>query len=100
MPKALGEYGKGKYQEVSSQILDLLSKATKPASINEIYKKVGRDLSKMTELSDIMKSLVYTEKVQIMTILGKQGYMSRHTESKEWPSTLVDESFLTREERN
>ena len=100
MPKALGEYGKGKYQEVSSQILDLLSKATKPASINEIYKKVGRDLSKMTELSDIMKSLVYTEKVQIMTILGKQGYMSRHTESKEWPADLVDESFLTREERN
>jgi hypothetical protein len=99
MPKALGEYGKGKYQEVSSQILDLLSKATKPASINEIYKKVGRDLSKMTELSDIMKSLVYTEKVQIMTILGKQGYVSKHILGAEWPIDLVDEKYLTKEER-
>lgn len=100
MSKALGEYGKGKYQEVSSQILDILSKATKPTSINEIYKKVGRDLSKMTELSDIMKSLVYTDKVQIMTIMGKQGYMSKHTEGKEWSSDLIDERFLTKEERN
>jgi hypothetical protein len=85
MPKALGEYGKGKYQEVSSQILDLLNRATKPMSINELYKKVGRDLSKITELSDVMKGLVYSEKVQILTITGKQGYMSRHTEGKEWP---------------
>lgn len=100
MPKALGEYGKGKYQEVSSQILDILNRATKPMSINEIYKKVGRDLSKMTELSDIMKSLGYSEKVQVITIAGKQGYMSRHVEGKDWPSELIDESFLTREERN
>jgi hypothetical protein len=100
MPFALGEYGKGKYQEVSSQILDLLNRATKPLSINEIYKKVGRDLSKMTELSDIMKSLVYTERVQIMTILGKQGYMSKHIESKSWASDLIDPKFLTKEERD
>lgn len=100
MPKALGEYGKGKYQEVSSQILDLLNRATKPMSINELYKKVGRDLSKITELSDVMKGLVYSEKVQILTITGKQGYMSRHTEGKEWPAELIDESFLTKEERS
>lgn len=99
MPKALGEYGKGKYQEVSNQVLDLLSKATKPISINEVWKKVGRDLSKMTELSEIMKSLIYSDKVQIITMLGKQGYMSKHIEGRGWPEGLVDESFLTKEER-
>lgn len=99
MPKALGEYGKGKYQEVSSQILEILSKATRPASINDLYKKVGRDLSKMTELSDIMKSLVYTERVQILTIGGKQGYMSKHLETKQWSPDLYNEGLLTEEER-
>jgi hypothetical protein len=54
----------------------------------------------MTELSDIMKSLVYTERVQIMTILGKQGYMSKHIESKSWASDLIDPKFLTKEERD
>lgn len=100
MPKALGEYGKGKYQEVSTQVLDILSKATKPYSINELYKKVGRDLSKMTELADIMKSLAYGDRVQIITIAGKQGYMSKHSTGKEWPHELYDESLLTKEERN
>jgi hypothetical protein len=46
-----------------------------------------------------MKSLVYTEKVQIMTILGKQGYVSKHILGAEWPIDLVDEKYLTKEER-
>jgi hypothetical protein len=98
MPKALGEFGKGKYSEVSSHILDILSKTTEPKTINQIFKSVGRDLTKITELSDIMKNLVYADKVQIITIAGKQGYMSKHTEGKEWDPSLIDESFLTEEE--
>ncbi len=99
MPKALGEFGKGKFQEVASAVLDILSKQTVPASINELYKKVGRDLSKMTELADIMKGLVYSDKVRVHTIAGKQGYMTHHTEGKQWPSALINEDFLTMEER-
>lgn len=100
MPKALGEFGKSKYSEVSNNILDILHKSTRPYAINELYKKVGKDLTKITELSDIMKSLVYTEKVQIITIAGKQGYMPLQIAAKEWPAELLDESFLTNEERN
>ena len=99
MPKALGEFGKGKFQEVASAVLDILSKTVTPVSINELYKKVGRDLTKMTELADIMKGLVYSDKVRVHTIAGKQGYMTHHTEGKQWPSDLIDESFLTMEER-
>lgn len=100
MPRSLGEFGKGKYNEVSGVILEILSKATKPMSINEIFKKVGRDLSKMTELSDIMKSLWHAEKVTIKTINGKQGYMSNFAVSKIWPQDLITEDYLTNQERD
>lgn len=100
MPKALGEFGKSKYSEVSNNILDLLHKTHKPLSINDIFKKVGKDLTKITELSDIMKSLVYSEKVQIVTIAGHQGYMPLQIAAKEWPSDLINESYLTAEERS
>ena len=100
MPKALGEYGKSKHSDVSNAIMNILSAATKPVTITEPFKKVGKDLTKMTELSDIMKNLVYADKVQIITIKGHQGYMPIHTAGKEWPSDLIDESVLTEEERN
>lgn len=100
MPKALGEFGKGKYNEVSGAVLDILSRCTKPMSMNELFKKVGRDLSKMTELADIMKSLQYGDKVQIITVMGKQGYMAKHTIGGSWPDDLIDESLLLPEERN
>lgn len=100
MPKALGEFGKSKYSEVSNNILDLLHKTHKPLSINDIFKKVGKDLTKITELSDIMKSLVYSEKVQIVTIAGHQGYMPLQIAAKEWPADLINEAYLTAEERS
>ena len=100
MPKALGEFGKSKYSEVSNSIIDILHKAIKPLSINDIFKKVSKDLTKITELSDIMKSLIYSEKAQVITIAGKQGYMPLHIATKEWESDLIDESILTAEERS
>lgn len=99
MPKALGEFGKGKYQEVSSSILDILGKATMPYTMNELWKKVGRDLAKMTELAEVMKNLLYSDRVQVQTVKGKQGYMSKHTEGKQWAKDLIDEKYLTEEEK-
>lgn len=98
MPKALGEFGKGKYQEVSSSILDILGKATTPYTMNELWKKVGRDLAKMTELAEVMKNLLYSDRVQVLTVKGKQGYMGKHTEGKQWAPELINEKYLTAEE--
>lgn len=101
MPKALGEFGKSKYSEVSNNILDILHKAIHPLTVNELYKKVGKDLTKITELSDIMKGLIYADKVQIITdAKGKQGYMPKVVLGKEWSEELIDLSYLTKEERN
>lgn len=98
MPKALGEFGKSKNSDVANSIMDILSTSVKPLSINELFKKVHKDISKMSELSDVMKNLTYSDKVQVVTIAGKQGYLPLHIETKSWHSSLIDESFLTPEE--
>lgn len=99
MPKALGEFGSSKYNKVSSAILEILNKRSKPVSPNELWKLVGRDLTKMTELSEIMKNLILSDKAQVITVATKQGYMSKVVAAKEWPAHLVDNSLLTTQER-
>jgi galactokinase/mevalonate kinase-like predicted kinase len=98
MPKALGEYGKSKYSDVSHDILESLSSAVKPLTMNEIFKLVSKDLTKITELADILKNLLAAEKIQIVNVRGKQGYMTRVNETKRWDPSLLNESFLTEEE--
>ncbi len=98
MPKALGEFGKSKYSDVSHAVLEHLSKLTKPASLNDLWKLVAKDLNKITELADVMKNLKEAGKVQIITIKGKQGYMPCHQESHTWDPSLLVENFLSPEE--
>lgn len=99
MPKSLGEFGKSKYSEVSNTIIDLLSHSTKPVTMNQLWKAVAKDLSKITELGDIMKNLMHAGKVQVITLNNVQGYMPLHQETVKWDSSLLNESFLTPEER-
>ena len=98
MPKALGEFGKSRYSDVSHDILESLGNATRPYTMNEIFKLVSKDLTKITELSDILKNLLAAEKIQVVTVKGKQGYMTRVSETKRWDASLLNESFLTAEE--
>lgn len=98
MPKALGEFGKSKYSDTAHIVLDALAHTTKPMTINEIFKVVARDLSKISELSDIIKNLMAAEKIQVVTIKGKQGYMPLHKEIKEWDKSLLNLDFLLPEE--
>lgn len=100
MPKALGEFGKSKYSNVSNMIVEYLSHCHKPVTMTELWKLVAKDLSKVAELGDIMKNLQHSEKVQIVTMKDKQGYMSKVQESKKWSSSLIDEEYLTIEERS
>lgn len=98
MPKALGEFGRSKYSEVSNVILDVLSKTLKPMTHNEIWKVVSKDLTKTSELGDILKGMMAAGKVQVVTLLGKQGYMPLHEEIKEWDPQLLVHDFLTEKE--
>ena len=98
MPKALGEFGKSRYSDVSHDIIESLGNATRPYTMSDIFKIVSKDLTKITELSDILKNLLAAEKIQVVTVKGKQGYMTRVSETKRWDASLLNESFLTAEE--
>jgi hypothetical protein len=98
MSKSLGEFGKSRYSDSAHTILEALAHTTKPMTINEIFKLVARDLSKPSEVSDIIKNLMAAEKVQVITVKGKQGYMPLHKEVKEWDPSLLNKEFLFNEE--
>ena len=98
MPKALGEFGRSKHADNSHSILEILGHTTKPLTVNEIYKQVAKDISDVRDLSTILKNLLTAEKIQVVTIKGKQGYMVLHKPIVEWDPSLINQSFLTVEE--
>lgn len=99
MPKALGEFGKSRYSEVSNEILQWMNKRSKPASVNDIFKAVSRSISKLPELQEVLANLKAAEKIQTVTVAGKTGYMTRHVEAPEWKKSLLDFNWLTPEEQ-
>jgi hypothetical protein len=66
--------------------------------MNDLWKVVAKDLSKINELGDIIKNLMAAEKIQVVTIKGKQGYMPLFKERTVWDTSLLNTSFLRDEE--
>ena len=99
MPKGLGEFGKSKFSDVSNTIMNLLGATHKPLSHSELWKEVAKDLSDVKDLGTVMKNLITSEKVQVITVKGKQGYMPLHRENKKWADDLLLPDYLTDEER-
>ena len=95
MPKALGEFGKSKFSDVTNAIMDALHQTHKPYTHAELWKLISKDISDIRDLGIIMKNLLSSEKVQVMTIGGKQGYMPLHKEHREWQKGLLLEDYLT-----
>lgn len=98
MSKALGEFGKSKYSDISNSILDILNRSRKPLTSNDIYKKVSQDIGKMSELIEVIKNLQLAGKVQLVKVLSTTGYMALHEATKEWDSSLIMNDWLTAEE--
>lgn len=99
MPMALGEYGKSKNSDVSNQILAFLGKRIMPATPNEIYKEVHRDLQKQSELGEILNSLKLTEKIQTVIVKGKSGYLLNKKVTEDWPEHLLNMGWMTEAEQ-
>lgn len=99
MPKAMGEFGKSKNAMAAQEILNFLARRTIPAAPSDIWKAVDRTISKVGELNDILHSLKVSEKIQIISIKGRQGYMLKQVEGKEWKKEFLDINWLTAEER-
>lgn len=99
MPKALGEFGKSRYSDISNTILDLLDHSKVPLTSNEIFKKVSQDIGKMAELIEVIKNLEHADKIQLTTSRTKTGYMSKKTQLAEWSADLIIEDWLIEEEK-
>lgn len=98
MPRALGEFGASRHSLVAGKILQHLAHSRLPQVPNDLWKVVSRDLSKMTELIEILQGLKSADKIQVMRVAGKDGYMAKHTIKKEWPAHLLDFTWLTETE--
>lgn len=98
MSKALGEFGKSKYSDISNTILDLLHHAHSPMNMKELWIKVSKDLTKIADLGEIVKNLQHAGKIQTVTIKGKQGLLPMHAHQEGWDSSLLMPEWLTEEE--
>jgi hypothetical protein len=97
MPKGLGEFGKGRYSAVQTEILDIMQSSHKPLTIPEIWRFVGTDLSKQSELVDIMKGLLTAHKIAPDPQGGPGMIAVQHTR-EEWGNGLILDNFLELEE--
>jgi hypothetical protein len=98
MPRALGEFGASRHSLVAGKILSYLAGTHTPQTGPDLWRVVSRDLSKMTDLVEILQNLKSADKIQVKTVLGKAGYLPLHRAKKEWPDHLLDFEWLTETE--
>lgn len=64
MPKALGEFGKSRNSEAANKLMQALYETKKPLKFNQLWKIVSNDLTKMSELAELLNNLQQAEKIQ------------------------------------
>lgn len=99
MPKALGEFGASKYSDVTDKVLSFLGGRLRPASANDLWKIVQRDLNAPSDLNNILLNLKTAEKIQIISIGGKTGYLPLIKAVAEWDEKFLNLEWLTPQER-
>lgn len=95
MPKALGEFGRGKHNATSSDIVNILASSIRPVGLKELWSHVGKDLTKPQELTDIMRNLAYAGKIRAV---DGEGFTLVHKVREEWSDDLILTDFLDTEE--
>ena len=100
MPKALGEFGKARNSAATSAILEHLHKCHMPQSPTDLWKVVSKDLNKFTELQEILQGLNKADKVQIVKVGSKQGYLPKNVVEEKWDNSLLNMDYLTQEEQD
>lgn len=95
MPRALGEFGASRTALASGKILAHLANVVMPQSATDLWKVVSRDLAKMTDLIEILSNLKVAERIQVIEINRKAGYLLMQKQKKDWPPELLDLEWLT-----
>ena len=95
MPKALGEFGKGKNSDVSHKLIQILESSYEPISLKSLWKQLHNDLEDINKLKDILGNLLIAEKI----ISGGGGFLARRKILAEKSSSTTDFTLLSTEER-
>jgi len=98
MPAALGEFGKARNSSVANQVLDMLNHTDEPMKIHDIWKGVSQDLDKLSNLSDILNSLLQADKIQKTQVEGRAGFLPVNLVDNDWSSKYIDYSLVRGDE--
>ncbi len=96
MPRALGEFGRGKFSSMTQKVLDCFDGAPGVITFKDIWEKLYRDFSREDELVGVIRGLIMADKIQ--TVAG--GLLPKRIVRDNEYRGLVDYSLLTDEERS
>lgn len=94
MPEALGEFGRSKASELSNTVLNIIKESDLPLDAADIFRSASHDVSRISEVQEVIKNLLSADKIQQITLAKKTGYMVLNRGSMEWDSSLLDNSWL------
>lgn len=95
MPKALGSFGKARNSDVTHKLVAVLSNATRPMSMKDLWTHFISDMDKVEDLANQIRNLQLADMIQIIDgkFLGKKKIV------EQTDSEMLDWSYLTKEER-
>jgi hypothetical protein len=96
MPKAMGQFGKGKHSATTHKILELITSSEYPVSMRDIIKHVHNDVDQPSVINDLIMGLTVADKIQSVDggkFLPKIAKRAYHD------TELVKPSWLWPEER-
>ena len=95
MPKALGEFGKSKFSEVTHKVMTALDATPSPLNLQGIWKIVHTDLDSRNQLVEILGNLQVAEKIQVVN----GGYLPVRAVREEGVTGSINWDLLTTTER-
>lgn len=99
MPKAMGQFGKGRNSAITHKILDLVTRAAEQdnaISIREIIKHVHTDVDNLSVINDLIRGLITADKI----IDGGNGkFLPKMSLRRSIDTDLIKPSWLWPEER-
>lgn len=98
MPRALGEFGKSKFSDVTHSLLEILEHSPMPMTAQSIWKKVSKDLNKFMDLAEILKGLIQAERIQQVTVGKITGYLPMRKAKTVWKEDMLLLDWMTEEE--
>ena len=66
MPKAMGQFGKGKNSAVTHKIMELINGSDHPVTMAEIIRHVHSDVDNLANINDLITGLKVADKIQII----------------------------------